>query len=178
MPTLMARHTPPRTWLATTLLVITALLSGCQSPPTPNLHEEVTVLSPTAAALLLDEAQAREALYAQYREWRAVRYRIGGLSKRGIDCSGFVYLTFRDRFGIALPRSTTEQAVLGYPIGESELRTGDLVFFRTGRNVRHVGIFLQDRQFLHASTIKGVTISSLDDQYWSKEYWRAISLKS
>ncbi len=176
MPT--TRRISPRLRLTAVLLVTAALLGGCQSPPPPRLHDQVTVLSPTAAALLLDEAQAREALYAQYQEWRAVRYRIGGLSKRGVDCSGFVYLTFRDRFGIALPRSTTEQAVLGYPIGEGELRTGDLVFFRTGRNVRHVGIFLQDRQFLHASTIKGVTISSLDDQYWSKEYWRAISLKS
>src|SRR5690606_2812535 len=146
MPTLMARHTPPRTWLATTLLVITALLSGCQSPPTPNLHEEVTVLSPTAAALLLDEAQAREALYAQYREWPAVRYGVRGLSKGRSDCSGFVYLTSRARFGIALPRSTAGEAVLGYPIGESESRTGDLVFSRAGRNVRHVGIFPQDRQ--------------------------------
>lgn len=157
------------------------LLSGCQTAaPTPTraLVGGITVLRPDAAAQLLDEAQARSILYTQYREWRAVRYRVGGLSKSGIDCSGFVYLTFRDRFGIALPRSSDAQVQLGRRVGEAELRTGDLVFFRTGRNDRHVGIFLEDRKFLHASTLKGVMISSLDDIYWSKEYWRAVSLKS
>ncbi|MET0379737.1 MAG: NlpC/P60 family protein [Spongiibacteraceae bacterium] len=143
-----------------------------------SLLGNIVVLRPEAAALLLDEAQTRSVLYAQYQEWRAVRYRIGGLTKGGIDCSGFVYVTFRDRFGIALPRSSDEQVVLGRKIDETELRTGDLVFFRTGRSDRHVGIFLEDRKFLHASTRKGVMISSLDDIYWSKEYWRAISLKS
>jgi hypothetical protein len=182
-------HTPHRTllpcrrWLAACGVAIGILLSGCQSTPSvdsPNarLNDDITVLRPDAAALLLDETLARSALYAQYQEWRAVRYRIGGLSKSGVDCSGFVYLTFRDRFGIALPRSTHEQVVLGRSIDESELRTGDLVFFRTRRNTRHVGIFLEDRKFLHASTRKGVMISSLDDIYWSKEYWRAVSLKS
>ncbi len=166
-------------WLAATLFTGT-LLVGCQTtpPPATSLLENVTILRPQEAAQLLDEAQARSILYAQYQEWRAVRYRIGGLSKSGIDCSGFVYITFRDRFGIALPRSSDKQVVLGRKIDETELRTGDLVFFRTGRNDRHVGIFLEDRKFLHASTLKGVMISSLDDVYWSKEYWRAVSLKS
>lgn len=165
------------------LALVVILLSGCQtvsrSPPPPSaLLSDVTVLRPEAAAALLDETQTRSILYAQYQEWRAVRYRIGGLSKSGIDCSGFVFVTFRDRFGIQLPRSSDDQVTIGRKVDEGELRTGDLVFFRTGRNVRHVGIFLEDRKFLHASTIKGVMISSLDDVYWSKEYWRAISLKS
>lgn len=161
-------------------LLLSALLAlaGCHATPPPSLMEEITVLQPAAAARLLDAGAARTQLYAQYREWRDVRYRIGGLSKQGVDCSGFVYLTFRDRFGIALPRSTDEQSALGRKIEEDDLRPGDLVFFRTGRNVRHVGIYLEDRKFLHASTIKGVTISSLDDIYWSKEYWRAISFKT
>jgi cell wall-associated NlpC family hydrolase len=182
--TLIATTVPRlRCWLGAGAVSVAILLSGCQSTspiatPGAQLSDSVTVLRPDAAAQLLDEALARSVLYAQYQEWRAVRYRIGGLSKSGVDCSGFVYLTFRDRFGIALPRSTHEQAVLGRPIDENELRTGDLVFFRTERNSRHVGIFLEDRKFLHASTRKGVMISSLDDFYWSKEYWRAVSLKS
>ena len=166
-------------------LTLALLLAGCQSGPqpagsvaAPKLLADITVLRPDAASALLDETQARQILYAQYQEWRAVRYRPGGLSKSGIDCSGFVYVTFRDRFGIALPRSSDEQVQIGRRIDETELRTGDLVFFRTGRNDRHVGIFLEDRKFLHASTLKGVMISSLDDIYWSKEYWRASSFKS
>lgn len=161
------------------LVLVATLLGGCQSSePTRSISDGITVLSPASAARLLDAAQARTQLYAQYEEWRSVRYRNGGLSKSGIDCSGFVYITFRDRFGIALPRNTDEQSTLGRKIGEGELRAGDLVFFRTGQNIRHVGIFLEDRKFLHASTLKGVMISSLDDVYWSKEYWRAISIKS
>ena len=167
------------------LFAVFTALAGCQSTPSssPNassstLLRDIVVLRPEAAAILLNEQQTRATLYAQYDEWRAVRYRIGGLSKSGVDCSGFVFLTFRDRFGIALPRSTDDQATLGRKIEEHELRPGDLVFFRTGRNVRHVGIFLEDRKFLHASTLKGVMISSLDDVYWAKEYWRAASFKS
>jgi cell wall-associated NlpC family hydrolase len=161
------------------LLALCVTLTGCQTTPSnPSLSSDITVLRPDAAAVLMNERQTRAMLYAQYDEWRAVRYRIGGLSKNGVDCSGFVYLTFRDRFGIALPRSTDEQATLGRKIEERELRSGDLVFFRTGRNIRHVGIFLEDRKFLHASTLKGVMISSLDDVYWAKEYWRAASFKS
>jgi probable lipoprotein NlpC len=166
------------------LLILFTTLTGCQTTPSssssssPTLSGDITVLRPDAAAILLNERQTRATLYAQYDEWRAVRYRIGGLSKGGVDCSGFVFLTFRDRFGIALPRSTDEQVTLGRKIEEHELRSGDLVFFRTGRNVRHVGIFLEDRKFLHASTLKGVMISSLDDEYWAKEYWRAASFKS
>lgn len=170
---------PARLYAGLAALVLSALLSGCQSTePVRSLSNDITVLSPASAALLLDSTQTRTQLYAQYQEWRAVRYRNGGLSKQGIDCSGFVYITFRDRFGIALPRNTDEQSTLGRKIDERELRAGDLVFFRTGRNIRHVGIFLEDRKFLHASTLKGVMISSLDDAYWSKEYWRAVSIKS
>lgn len=167
-------------FLLAAALCTATILPGCQTtaPPATSLLGNVTILRPQEAARLLDEAQARSILYAQYQEWRSVRYRSGGLTKGGIDCSGFVYVTFRDRFGIALPRSSDEQVVLGRKIDETELRTGDLVFFRTGRNDRHVGIFLEDRKFLHASTLKGVMISSLDDVYWSKEYWRAVSLKS
>lgn len=165
-------------WALACVLLIAGCQTTTQAPPARALVGGLAVLRPDAAAQLLDETQARSILYAQYQEWRAVRYRIGGLSKSGIDCSGFVYVTFRDRFGIALPRSSDEQVQLGRRIEETELRTGDLVFFRTGRNDRHVGIFLEDRKFLHASTLKGVMISSLDDIYWSKEYWRAVSLKS
>jgi cell wall-associated NlpC family hydrolase len=114
-----------------------------------------------------------QALYSQYSEWKNVRYRRGGLSKSGVDCSGFVYLTFDSRFDIQLPRSSTQQVLLGRPIPQRELMAGDLVFFRTGKYQRHVGIYLESRKFLHASTERGVMISSLDDRYWSRAYWTA-----
>jgi cell wall-associated NlpC family hydrolase len=67
-----------------------------------------------------------------------------------------------------LPRSTEAQARIGEPIAISELRTGDLVFFKTSWKTGHVGIYLNDGFFMHASTTKGVMISSLENPYWKK----------
>ena len=65
---------------------------------------------------------------------------------------------------------------LGKSIAKNELKTGDLVFFRTSRNTRHVGIYLNDNKFIHASSSKGVTTSSLKNKYWSQKYWTAKRL--
>lgn len=115
----------------------------------------------------------KQELFTQFEEWRSVPHRTGGLSKRGIDCSGFVYLTYLSRFGVKLPRSSDEQMQAGYAIAAENLTIGDLVFFKIGRDTRHVGIYLDRRQFLHVSASKGVTISSLDDRYWSGKYWKS-----
>ena len=98
------------------------------------------------------------------------------MSRRGIDCSALVYLIYRDEMGIQLPRTTQYQAVAGKAIKRGQLRPGDLVFFRTGRRGRHVGIYLEDGKFLHASVSKGVTISHMADNYWKSRYWRARRL--
>jgi lipoprotein Spr len=106
----------------------------------------------------------------QYSDWKGVRYRLGGSSKRGIDCSGFVQLTFREKFGLDLPRSSYEQEDMGFEIQRTKLRPGDLVLFHAGSTGRHVGIYLGNDQFVHASTSNGVTISSLNEDYWNRHY--------
>lgn len=127
---------------------------------------------------LSDPIIAISSLSEHQREWKGTRYRLGGTTKRGVDCSGFTQLTFRDLFGISLPRTTSEQAKVGVKISKSELRTGDLVFFKTGRgpNGKHVGIYVKNGQFLHASTRGGVIYSDLNSPYWSKTYWQARRL--
>ncbi len=115
-------------------------------------------------------------LYKQYQEWKGTRYQLGGMSKRGIDCSALVLLTYRDHMGIQLPRTTRYQAQAGKAIKRNQLRTGDLVFFKTGRRGRHVGIYIENGQFLHASVSRGVTISHLSEHYWNSRYWRARRL--
>ena len=105
-----------------------------------------------------------------------MNYRLGGLSKSGIDCSGFVVVTFRDKFAINLPRSTKEQVSLGQSIRKRNIRVGDLVFFKTAVFTRHVGIYMGERHFIHASTSRGVTLSSLDNPYWKSSYWMARRL--
>jgi len=122
------------------------------------------------------DSDMRKQLYAQYGEWRGVRYRNGGLSKAGIDCSGLVYLTYRDRFGVQLPRNTRDLANVGAPVPARQWRTGDLVFFRISKWTNHVGIYLEDGRFLHASTSSGVMISHVDEPYWRQRYWKATRL--
>ncbi len=119
----------------------------------------------------------RKTLYTQFDEWKGVRYRLGGLNKKGVDCSGFVYLTFKSKLGVRLPRTTDRQSRLGRPVDKENLKTGDLVFFKTGLSVRHVGIYLEDGKFMHASKKRGVMISKLDNVYWRSKYWKARRVK-
>ena len=120
-----------------------------------------------------DSSAIKSILMKQYDEWRTTPYKMGGLSKRGIDCSGFTYLTFRSKLGCNLPRTTKLQVKTGVKVSRNNLHTGDLVFFKTGFFIKHVGIYLDESQFLHTSTSHGVMISSLKEKYWEKHYWTA-----
>ena len=96
-------------------------------------------------------------------------YRWGGASKKGMDCSGFVRRVYSETFSLDLPHSSYQQYSLPImkKIPKEDLRTGDLIFFsQKGKRVNHVGIYLDDGNFIHAARKKGVTISSLDNQYW------------
>lgn len=127
-------------------------------------------------AKLADSAYVKKVLYSQFNDWQGVRYQYGGLSRAGIDCSGFVYITFKTKLGLDLPRTTALQTRLGKVINKSELKAGDLVFFKTTFQSGHVGIFLESNRFLHVSEKKGVTISRLDDNYWNSNYWKSVRI--
>lgn len=111
------------------------------------------------------------ALMAQYRDWKGTPYLLGGDSRRGIDCSAFVQQTMASRFNISLPRSTAQQVDMGVQVRQGEMQLGDLVFFRTGYNSRHVGIYMGNGQFLHASTRDGVVVGDLNQKYWRNAFW-------
>ena len=104
--------------------------------------------------------------------WLGIPYRWGGASRRGIDCSAFVQQYVRENLAIELPRTTAGQRYEGTPVERDELRAGDLVFFRR-RGIRHVGVYLSDGEFIHASSSRGVTVSELDNDYWTRHYWMA-----
>ena len=80
---------------------------------------------------------------------------------------------FQDAFAKPLPRTTAEQVKVGNKVAKGRLQAGDLVFFKTGWNRRHVGVFVGDDRFLHASVSNGVVYSSLDDPYWRSRYWQS-----
>jgi len=112
-------------------------------------------------------------LMTSYQKWKGTRYRYGGTNHRGIDCSSLTRHIFKDSFGIHLPRTTYRQIKLGQNVTASELSPGDLVFFVTGRYDRHVGIYIGNQQFMHASRIKGVTISKMKNVYWKNKFLAA-----
>ncbi|GHE20053.1 glycoside hydrolase [Halomonas urumqiensis] len=115
----------------------------------------------------------REALLAQHDQWAGTPYRLGGTTRRGIDCSALVQQIFSDTFLVDLPRTTGDQVLAGDQVAREELKPGDLVFFRPPGVYRHVGIYVGDGRFFHASTSRGVMISELDNSYWQRYYWQA-----
>ncbi|REK69475.1 C40 family peptidase [Paenibacillus paeoniae] len=101
------------------------------------------------------------------------RYSYGGTTTKGFDCSGFTSYVF-NKMGIDLPRRSADQANAGTKVAKADLQPGDLVFFDTsGKNnggISHVGIYVGDGNFAHASTSKGVIIEKLDSSYYKPRY--------
>lgn len=111
-------------------------------------------------------------LYDFIEDWYGVSYRMGGNDKSGIDCSGFAQRLYEQVFGTDLLRTATEQFKTCKMVWDArDLQEGDLVFFKThGKRISHVGIYLANNFFVHASTSKGVIISSLNEDYWTRTY--------
>ncbi|MDH4268257.1 MAG: LysM peptidoglycan-binding domain-containing protein [Deltaproteobacteria bacterium] len=123
------------------------------------------------SGFLVDERD-RELLVRVAKSFLGLRYRRGGTSINGMDCSFFVQKIFKT-FGIDLPRTTREQFQVGYKIAQEALCMGDLVFFKRGqaRRPTHVGIYIGNDQFIHTSLSKGrVEMSSLASRYFSTRF--------
>ena len=146
-------------------LIISVLLSACSSGPDP----ETQVNSSLPVNQLLSGNQD---LYQFYNEWEGTPYRLGGTKKSGIDCSAFVQKAFVEAYKMSLPRTTRQQSKQGVEMSWSDAQQGDLVFFKTKRSTYHVGIYLGNKQFMHASTSKGVIISRIDNPYWASKFWQ------
>lgn len=122
---------------------------------------------------------ARDEMMEVILSYMGTPYRIGGYDHSGMDCSGFSMVVFESAFGIALPHSALEQASLGNGVSKDDLNIGDLVFFKTVRDrISHVGIYLGDNLFAHASVTQGVTISSLESTYYQRRYAGAKKILS
>lgn len=154
------------------VILCAVLLTACSSAPYYGSTNSSVNVSEIHVDLS-DTHKVKQILNQQHNDWRHVQHRMGGTSKSGIDCSGLVYQTYRSKLGINMPRSTEYQSKIGRAIQQEELRTGDLVFFKTGVFTRHVGMYIDKGDFLHVSAKKGVMISNLEEQYWRSAYWKA-----
>lgn len=109
------------------------------------------------------------------KTFQGTRYKFGGTTDAGMDCSGLVYTAFQKE-NITLPRISRDMATKGILISFKDIEEGDLVFFKTSRKntITHVGLVVEAKRgevkFIHATTHAGVIISSLDEEYWKKAF--------
>ncbi|MGF1909712.1 NlpC/P60 family protein [Vibrio kasasachensis] len=144
------------------LLAIVLALGACSNQPTMNRSTPLTAY----------EQVQRHSFLDFYQEWQGVPYRLGGMSFNGIDCSALVKLAYQDTASVTLPRTTALQSNIGIEVDYNNAKVGDLFFFKTSLTSRHVGIYLGNKQFMHASTSKGVMLSRIDNPYWADVFWQ------
>jgi cell wall-associated NlpC family hydrolase len=167
--------------------VLLLALAGCSSAPAPSAPEptRAAVSSGAANAPVDDEEwdgsggasairKRGEALVDVAMSMRGTRYRYGGATPGGFDCSGLVFYAHR-QLGLLVPRTSRDQEETAERIKPRKLRRGDLVFFKIGSSkVNHVGIYIGKHRFVHAPGAgKPVTVNSLDDQYYADSFFSA-----
>ena len=137
-------------------LFVAIILASCGSK-----RNAVSTTKAARAAEVMANLKSKD-LYRFITDWTGVKYKLGGLDKKGIDCSGFALILERDIYGLTLPRRSKDQAEVVQKKDKNKLKEGDLIFFAFGGNeVDHVGVYLNNDFFVHASTIRGVVVDDL-----------------
>ena len=155
------------------------LFSGCSlhKPGAQFAQPQVYTSSDFAELSTQNLSESDRNLYQnlqrQYSKWAGTPYEFGGHNRQGIDCSALMVEVFKGAFKQSLPRTTAQQVKVGERVSATQMKVGDLVFFKTGYDQRHVGVFMGASQFLHASVSNGVTFGRLDDPYWRSRYWQS-----
>lgn len=150
------------------LMALMAIVCSCGTGKRAQQTAEDAIIS-DLQGLLLEQGTCERLLLTEAFEWQGTPYKMGGTTRRGVDCSGFVMQTYVNSLGIKLPRTSAAQAKFCKKIKKKDMVPGDLVFFNTsGKDVSHVGLYIGQGQFIHASSSKGVMVSHLDHDYWHK----------
>ncbi|WP_316752150.1 C40 family peptidase [Pedobacter gandavensis] len=155
------------------LLMVLLIFSACSSRKNTNVNTKAA-----RAAVVMSQLKSKP-LYRFINDWTGVRYRLGGMDKRGIDCSGFAFLLQKNIYGNELPRRSSDQAGVIRTKSVGQLKEGDLIFFSFGgRSVDHVGVYLNDNFFVHASTTRGVVVDDLTLPAYQRAMVKAGSFRN
>jgi len=143
-----------------------------KSSHTESAAENLSALQVRYAVLLNTPAEEvkNAKMFEFIDDWYGTPYRLGGTTKKGVDCSAFSQFLFASVYGFNIPRTAREQYDLTNRISRTELKEGDLIFFNTRGGISHVGVYIQNNKFVHASTSGGVMISDIFDEYWVRRF--------
>ena len=149
-------------------LIIPMYMVSCSLPARYNKKKSDTNKTVLSASI----SSENYGLMAVIDEWLGTPYKYGGNSRQGIDCSGFTALLMEEVYNLKIPRTAHAQYNSGGHLRRGDLRVGDLVFFRDIRNrgIDHVGIYIGDNRFAHATESAGVVISDLAEDYYDQRF--------
>jgi cell wall-associated NlpC family hydrolase len=171
------------------LWFLISFAEGAQTKPRKKIHpvrkaqlkgKKRTYASVAAVKPVLDTkcsntaSDIQRSMTEAINRWSNTRYKYGGMSQKGIDCSGFTYRVFQRALGYTLPRTSIEQANVGEVVDKDSLTFGDLLFFysksKRHKRINHVGIYISDGTFVHSHRHHGVGIDSLDKAYYARHF--------
>ena len=151
------------------MLVFSLVMSSCSSSKTVVKNNKNT-------------NSKADKIIAKALQYKGVPYQFGGTTKKGIDCSGIIYLAYGSQ-NIQVPRVSRDMAKRGKKTSLNNVKKGDLLFFRTHkirRRINHVGLVISHKKgqirFVHATSSRGVIVSSLSEKYWKKAFVKAAKI--
>lgn len=165
------------------LIVVTILTTKAQnnkSNVSQNQEKEDTIDPDNLASQYFSQimgvaisATSNTKMYKFIYDWIGTPYRLGGDSKNGIDCSKFAFKLYDKAFSTIIGSNSRNIFSMVNPVNKTELKQGDLVFFKIhSKSITHMGIYIGDNKFAHASSSKGVMISNLEDPYWTRYFYK------
>ena len=135
-----------------------------------ELRQKHTKVMASGSAQEKRRVKIEKKLLTSYSKWKGTKYRLGGDSKDGIDCSALTRRVYRETFNQELPRVSTQQIKKGRRVAAKDLKSGDIVYFKPENRINHTAVYVGNSLFINASSSKGVVISSLKSRYWRKYF--------
>lgn len=147
----------------------TVVTPAVDSVESLNLDSEKNE-SASAVTTTIEKTQNNESWESFIQPWLGTRYKFGGSSRSGTDCSGYIMQIYKAKLNIQLPHNASAMYKMGAAVPEKKWKEGDLVFFGNVWGINHVGIYLPGGRFTHASSSQGVTITPMEMDYWKSRY--------